>query len=76
MEGLIFINEQGSLILPKELRAKYGLDKGGQVVIEEHAGGWWSSLPDDQAEFGLKASQTSLDSVGDNAEDDVYAQLF
>jgi bifunctional DNA-binding transcriptional regulator/antitoxin component of YhaV-PrlF toxin-antitoxin module len=39
MERLISINEQGNLTLPKELRAKYGLDKGGQVVIEEHAGG-------------------------------------
>ncbi|WP_246275589.1 hypothetical protein [Brasilonema bromeliae] len=33
-------------------------------------------LPDDEAEFWLQASQTSLDEVWDNAEDDVYAQLL
>ena len=33
-------------------------------------------LPDDKAEFWLKASQTSLDAVWDNEEDDVYAQLL
>ena len=33
-------------------------------------------LPDDEAEFWLQASQTSLDAVWDNAEDDVYAQLL
>ncbi len=33
-------------------------------------------LPDDETEFWLQASQTSLDKVWDNAEDDVYAQLL
>ncbi len=33
-------------------------------------------LPDDQAEFWLQSSQTSLDAVWDNTEDDVYAQLL
>jgi len=33
-------------------------------------------LPDDETEFWLQASQTSLSSVWDNAEDDVYAQLL
>jgi len=33
-------------------------------------------LPDDEAEFWLQSSQTSLDAVWDNTEDDVYAQLF
>ncbi|MBE9138805.1 hypothetical protein IQ254_16660 [Nodosilinea sp. LEGE 07088] len=33
-------------------------------------------LPDDEAEFWLKASQTSLDTVWNNAEDDIYAQLL
>jgi hypothetical protein len=32
-------------------------------------------LPDDESEFWLKASQTSLAAVWDNDEDDVYAQL-
>jgi hypothetical protein len=33
-------------------------------------------LPDDDAGFWLEASQTSLDAVWDNNEDDVYAQLI
>ena len=33
------INERGSLTLPKDLRTKYGLEHGGQVVIEESSGG-------------------------------------
>jgi len=33
-------------------------------------------LPDDETEFWLQASQTSLDTVWNNAEDDVYAQLL
>jgi hypothetical protein len=33
-------------------------------------------LPDDENEFWLKASQTSLAAVWDNDEDDIYAQLL
>lgn len=33
-------------------------------------------LPDDEAEFWLQSSQTSLDAVWDNTEDDVYALLL
>ncbi len=33
-------------------------------------------LPSDEAEFWLQASQTSLGTVWENAEDDVYAQLL
>jgi hypothetical protein len=33
-------------------------------------------LPDDEHEFWLKTSQTSLDAVWNNDEDDVYAQLL
>lgn len=33
-------------------------------------------LPDDEADFWLKSSQTSLDAIWDNTEDDVYAQLL
>lgn len=32
-------------------------------------------LPEDESEFWLKASQTSLAAVWDNDEDDLYAQL-
>jgi bifunctional DNA-binding transcriptional regulator/antitoxin component of YhaV-PrlF toxin-antitoxin module len=35
MERIVPINERGSLTLPKDLRAKYGLDGAGQIVIEE-----------------------------------------
>ena len=33
-------------------------------------------LPDDEADFWIGASQTSLDAVWNNAEDDVYARLL
>ena len=33
-------------------------------------------LPDDETEFWLQTSPTSLSSVWDNAEDDVYAELL
>jgi hypothetical protein len=33
-------------------------------------------LPDDENEFWIKASQTSLAAVWDNDEDDIYAQLL
>ncbi|MEH2280444.1 MAG: hypothetical protein V7K90_03730 [Nostoc sp.] len=33
-------------------------------------------LPDDETEFWFQTSQTSLSSVWDNAEDDVYAELL
>ncbi|UJB71664.1 hypothetical protein HRE53_12290 [Acaryochloris sp. 'Moss Beach'] len=33
-------------------------------------------LPDDETGFWLQASQTSLDAVWDNTENDVYAQLL
>ena len=35
-----------------------------------------SLLPDDEADFWMQASQRSLDTVWDNIEDDVYAQLL
>lgn len=33
-------------------------------------------LPDDETEFWIQASQTSIDAVWGNTEDDVYAQLL
>jgi hypothetical protein len=33
-------------------------------------------LPDDETDFWLQSSQTSLDVIWDNAEDEVYAQLL
>ena len=33
-------------------------------------------LPDDETEFWLQASQTSLDKVWHNTEDDIYADLL
>jgi hypothetical protein len=33
-------------------------------------------LLEEESEFWLQSSQTSLDAVWDNAEDDVYAQLL
>ncbi|WP_373536983.1 hypothetical protein [Microcoleus sp.] len=44
------------------------LPEGAKVLV--------TVLPDEDAEFWLQASQTSLDTVWDNTEDDVYAQLL
>jgi len=33
-------------------------------------------LPDDESQFWMDISQTSLDTVWDNTEDDVYARLL
>jgi hypothetical protein len=44
------------------------LPEGAKVLV--------TFLPDEESEFWLKASQTSLDEVWDNTEDDVYAQLL
>jgi hypothetical protein len=33
-------------------------------------------LSDDETQFWLQASQVSLDTIWDNTEDDVYAQLL
>ncbi len=44
------------------------LPEGAKVLV--------TVLPDEEAEFWLQASQKSLDTVWDNTEDDVYAQLL
>ncbi|MEG4273158.1 MULTISPECIES: hypothetical protein [unclassified Microcoleus] len=44
------------------------LPEGAKVLV--------TVLPDEEAEVWLQASQTSLDTVWDNTEDDVYAQLL
>ena len=44
------------------------LPEGAKVLV--------TLLPDEETEFWLEASQTSLDAVWDNTEDDVYAQLL
>ena len=44
------------------------LPEGAKVLV--------TILPDEEAEFWLQAGQTSLDTVWDNTEDDVYAQLL
>ena len=44
------------------------LPEGSRVLV--------TLLLDDEADFWLKSSQTSLDAIWDNTEDDVYAQLL
>lgn len=36
MERIVSVSERGTLTLLKDLRRKYGLEQGGQVVIEEN----------------------------------------
>jgi hypothetical protein len=51
-----------------ELLESAQLPEGTRVLV--------TLLPDDETEFWLQASQTSLDAVWDNAEDDVYAPIL
>lgn len=51
-----------------ELLESAELPEGMRVLV--------TLLPDDETEFWLHASQTSLNAVWDNAEDDVYAELL
>jgi hypothetical protein len=51
-----------------ELLESEELPEGTRVLV--------TLLPNDETEFWLQTSQTSLSSVWDNAEDDVYAQLL
>ena len=44
------------------------LPEGSKVLV--------TLLPDEGAEFWLQASQAPLDTIWDNPEDDVYAQLL
>ncbi|HIK20682.1 MAG TPA: hypothetical protein IGR15_06435 [Synechococcus sp. M44_DOE_062] len=51
-----------------ELLETAELPEGAKVLV--------TVLTDDETEFWLNASQTSLDAVWENAEGDVYAQLL
>ena len=51
-----------------ELLESEELPEGTRVLV--------TLLPNDETQFWLQTSQTSLSSVRDNAEDDVYAQLL
>ena len=51
-----------------ELLESAELPEGVRVLV--------TVLPDNEAKFWVDASQTSLDAVWDNTEDDVYAQLL
>ena len=51
-----------------ELLETVELPEGTKVIV--------TLLPDDEATFWMQTSQTSLDAVWDNTEDDVYAQLL
>jgi AbrB family looped-hinge helix DNA binding protein len=35
MKSIITINQRGTLTLPKEIREKYNLQNGGQLIVEE-----------------------------------------
>ncbi len=51
-----------------ELLEPLDLSEGTKVLV--------TLLPDDEREFWAWASQTALDPVWNNTEDDVYAQLL
>jgi len=51
-----------------ELLDSEELPEGTRVLV--------TLVPDDQADFWLQTSQVSLNTIWDNTEDDVYAQLL
>jgi len=51
-----------------ELLDKIDLPEGARIFM--------TFVPGDESEFWLDASQTALDAIWDNPEDDVYAQLL
>lgn len=51
-----------------ELLNSTDLPEGTRVLV--------TILPDEEPDFWLKSSQSSLDAVWDNTEDEVYAQLL
>ena len=51
-----------------ELLESAKLPEGVRVLV--------TVLSEEEADFWLQSTQTSLDAVWDNAEDDVYAQLL
>jgi hypothetical protein len=50
-----------------ELSEPIAIPEGTRILV--------TILPDDESDFWLKASQTSLAAIWDNDEDDIYAQL-
>ena len=51
-----------------ELIESIELPEGAKVLV--------TVLPDEETDFWLQTSQASLDTIWDNPEDDVYAQLL
>ena len=51
-----------------ELLERVDIPEGTKVLV--------TLLPDDDTRFWLYASQTALDKVWDNKDDDVYAELL
>ncbi len=51
-----------------ELLEHVELPEGSKVLV--------TLLPDEDSQFWRRTSQVSLDTIWDNAEDDVYAQLL
>jgi len=65
--------------MPKALRAiihEGKIEPLEQVDLPEGSKVLVTLLADDEADFWLQASQASLDTIWDNPEDDVYAQLL
>jgi hypothetical protein len=65
--------------MPKTVWATFSQGKvelSEQIAIPEGTRILVTILPDDERDFWLQASQTSLAAVWDNDEDDIYAQLL
>ena len=47
-----------------------------EVNLPDGSKVWVTLLADDEADFWFQASQASIDTIWDNPENDVYAQLL
>jgi hypothetical protein len=64
------------------LQSVWGVVRGGRIELSEETPLVDGTrllvtlLPDDDSSFWSGASQTSLDEIWDNPEDDIYAELL
>ncbi len=75
---LVIIYLWDSINMPKTVWATFSQGKvelSEPITVPDGTRILVTILPDDENEFWLKASQTSLAAVWDNDEDDIYAQL-
>jgi len=76
---LLSVNQQWSRTMMQTMLAVIHdgkIEPSEPVELPEGARVLVTFLPDEETEFWLQASETSLSAIWDNAEDDGYAKLL